>query len=140
MGDVRVGRYLTIPDSELKLRFTTSGGPGGQHANKSSTRVELLWNLEDSQAVGPRQRARIKQKLRNRIDAGGNLKVTVDTHRSQYRNREEAEARLADLVSAALRTSRRRVATKPTRSSKEQRLRAKKRRSEIKKLRGRDYD
>ncbi len=140
MGDVRVGRYLTIPDNELKLRFTTSGGPGGQHANKSSTWVELLWNVEASPSVGPRQRARIKQKLRNRIDSHGNLKVTVDTHRSQYRNREEAETRLADLISAALRTTKRRVATKPTRSSTEQRLQAKKRRSAIKKLRGRDFD
>ena len=132
---VRVNRNLAIPSDEIVLRFSPSGGPGGQHANRSSTRVDLSWNVDASRVLGPRQRARIKGHLRNRLDGSGTLRLSSDKHRSQTRNREEVLARLARLVSEALQPRRARVATTPSQSAKERRLRSKRRRSETKKLR-----
>lgn len=136
-GGVRVSRSLLIPEDEIRLEFTTSGGPGGQHANKSATRAVLVWNVDSSRALGPRQRARLKGKLRHRIDSGGNLRLSSDAHRSQLRNREAVRERLATMVEAALRPEKKRIGTTPTRSSKENRLAAKRARSEIKRARGR---
>ena len=133
--DLPVNRSLTIPADELQLSFTTSGGPGGQHANRSSTRVVVAWNVATSQALGPRQRARIRQRLKNRIDSAGTLRVASDAHRSQLRNREEARERLAALVAEALRPERKRIRTEPTLAARERRLREKRRRSETKRLR-----
>lgn len=140
MSGLRVGRSLIIPEAELEMRFTTSGGPGGQHANKSSTRVELTWNVETSAVLSDRQRSRIRGHLRKRIDASGNLRIAADSHRSQLRNREEAEDRLVGLVSEALRPRKHRVATKPTRAAREKRIQAKKRRGEVKRLRQQRFD
>ena len=137
---VRVNRNLAIPSDEIVLRFSPSGGPGGQHANRSSTRVDLSWNVDASRALGPRQRARIKGHLRNRLDGSGTLRLSSDKHRSQTRNREEVLARLARLVAEALRPRRARVATTPSQAAKERRLRSKRRRSEIKKLRSAPLD
>lgn len=133
--DVHVNRSLTIPRDEIKLTFSTSGGPGGQHANKVATRVDLAWNVEASRVLGPRQRQRLKAKLRNRIDSAGNLRLSSDAHRSQMRNREAALHRLEVTVRQALKREAQRRPTKPTKASKEKRLHAKKRRSEVKKLR-----
>lgn len=135
MDGLRVNRSLVIPEAELEFRFTTSGGPGGQHANKVATRVELRWNVAASSVLGERQRARIRGRLKNRIDGEGRLRVVADTHRSQMRNREEARERLVALVMDALRPRRTRVATAPTRASHERRIQDKKHRSEIKRLR-----
>jgi ribosome-associated protein len=140
MNDVRVNRSLVIPAAELSHRFTTSGGPGGQHANKASTRVELLWDIEASTVLGPRQRARIHGRLKNRLDSEGRLRVVADTHRSQMRNREEAEHRLASLVADALRPRRTRVPTQPSRAATQRRIETKKRRGELKRLRGERLD
>ena len=134
-GGVRVNRSVVIPEDELRLEFTPSGGPGGQHANKSSTRAVLVWNVEASRALGPRQRARVKGKLRHRIDSAGNLRLSSDAHRSQLRNREAVRDRLRTMVEAALQPEKKRVGTAPTRSSKENRLKAKKVRSEVKRAR-----
>jgi len=134
-GDIRVGRTLTIPHAEIEVRFAPSGGPGGQHANKAATRVELTWNVERSAVLGPRQRQKLRERLRKRIDAAGNLRIVVDTNRSQLRNREEAYQRLASLVADALRHVPRRVKTEPTQASKERRLHAKRQRSERKRAR-----
>ncbi len=134
-GDIRVGRSLTIPQAELEVRFAPSGGPGGQHANKAATRVELTWNIETSAVLGPRQRQKLRERLRKRIDGAGNLRVVVDTNRSQLRNREEAHQRLGSLVADALRHVPRRMKTEPTRASKERRLQAKRQRSATKEAR-----
>ena len=133
--DLQINRSLTIPGDELKLSFTTSGGPGGQHANKAATRVELTWNIESSRALGPLQRQRIRTRLRRRIDSSGTLRLVSDAHRSQMRNREEVRKRLAELVADALRPQRKRLATAPTKGAEERRLKNKKRRSETKRLR-----
>ena len=132
---LRVNRSVLIPEDELRLEFTTSGGPGGQHANKSSTKAVLVWNVDESQVLGPRQRARIKGKLRHRIDTAGNLRLASDAHRSQLRNREAVRERLRALLEAALRPEKKRIGTAPTRSSKEARLRTKRVRAEVKRAR-----
>ncbi len=137
---VRVSRSLTIPDGELNFRFTPSGGPGGQHANKTSTRATLEWNVDTSAVLGPRQRARIRDALRRRIDSDGTLRLSSDVHRSQTRNKEEVLARLERLVASALRPRKGRVATAPTKAATERRLAAKRRRSELKRQRSTRYD
>ena len=138
--NVRVNRNLTIPGDEINFRFTTSSGPGGQHVNKSSTRVELTWDVAGSPVLGPRQRARIMENLKNRIDSAGLLHLASGRHRSQMRNREEVLDQLARLVAEALIPPKKQKATKPTRSSKEQRLKAKKLRSQVKQMRGKPVD
>jgi ribosome-associated protein len=132
---LRVNRRLVIPPNELEERFSTSSGPGGQHANKASTRAELTWNIESSSVLGPRQRERLRSRLASRLDSNGVLRVASEKHRSQLRNREEVRNRLAELVDRALKVERPRVKTKPTRAGKERRLQQKRRRSETKRAR-----
>jgi ribosome-associated protein len=135
VDDVRVDRSLTIPGDELQLEFTPSSGPGGQHANRSSTRVELRWDVTNSGALTPRQRERVAAGLRHRLTAGGVLRLSSDTHRSQAQNRKEVVERLVRLVREALRPRRTRVATAPSAGSKADRVRTKRHRSAVKKLR-----
>lgn len=135
MNGLRVNRRLVIPEDELEERFSTSSGPGGQHANRASTRAELAWNVETSSALGPRQRERIRARAANRIDSNGVLRVASEKHRSQLRNRDEVRRRLAGLVADALVIEKPRVKTKPTRAGKERRLQQKRRRSQIKRAR-----
>lgn len=132
---ITVQPSLTIPDHELTERFTASGGPGGQHANKAATRVELTWNIEESQEVSERQRAMLLEHF------GPVVRVVVDDERSQLRNREIAEERLAGRVRTALTPVAPRRKTKPSRSAKRRRVEAKRKNSERKKLRQRPkYD
>lgn len=126
---------LAIPRSELEYRATRSGGPGGQHVNTSSTRIELLWDLSGSQAITEEQRERLRARLVSRLDADGRVRVVASTHRSQRQNRREADDRLAALIKYALHVPKKRRVTKPTRAAKEKRLAEKKRRSEIKRER-----
>ena len=135
MTGLRVHNRLEIPDEELEWSFTPSPGPGGQHANKTSTRAEVMWNIDGSGVLSESQRQRIRKRLGRRIDASGTLRVGSSTHRSQLRNREEARRRLAELVRTALQPDKPRRPTRPTVASREDRLRAKKQRSETKRLR-----
>lgn len=124
-----VTRSVRVPRHEIELSFTTSGGPGGQHANRNATRVELRLDLERSSAFTPAQRARVIERL------GSELRITADEERSQVRNRALAEEKLVARLQSALHVEPPRRATKPTRGSKERRLQAKKGRGEIKQLR-----
>ena len=135
MTGIRVNGSLTIPEDEITYTFTPSGGPGGQHANKASTRVEITWDVRNSRALGPRQRHKIETNLRRRIDSSGALRLSSGTHRSQLRNRREVEDRIAGLVRAALRPARARTPTEPTRASRERRLEQKHRRAATKQMR-----
>ena len=126
---IRVTRSFSLPLSEIELRFSRSSGPGGQHAQKTETRVEALFDVEASEALTPRQKQRVLRK------AGPILRAVAQDERSQARNRELAVERLADGLREALRVERRRVPTKPTAQSKERRLDAKRRRSVIKRSR-----
>lgn len=137
-----VTRAFAIPRAELDVRATRSGGPGGQHVNTSSTRVELRWNAQRSRAaaaLGDELRAHLLARLAARADADGTVRVVASEHRSQRQNREAAEARLAGLVAQALVVPKRRKPTKPTRASVARRLEGKKRQSEKKQLRRADY-
>jgi ribosome-associated protein len=132
---IRVTRSVTIPESELEFRYVRSGGPGGQHANKTSTKVELTWDVTESSALGPRQRARLFENLGSRIEPSGVLRLRSDKHRSQTRNKEDAIERLRVLVVKGLEIKKDRVATGPTRTAKRKRLDQKRRRSEVKQSR-----
>ena len=132
---LHAGRRVRIPLHEIRLTFSTSGGPGGQHANKASTRVDLTWNVARSEALGPRQRARVLHKLSRRIDAEGDLHLSASDRRSQMRNREAVLERLGELVEEALRVPKARRATQPTKASRERRLERKRRHGETKRLR-----
>ena len=131
--DVDAG--LVLPDAELEWRFTPSGGPGGQHANRAHTRVELVWDAANSAVLGSTQRRLILDRL------GPIVRVVVDDERSQARNREIAARRLADKVAAALVVPTRRRATRPTPGSRRRRVEQKRRTGEKKRMRrppGRD--
>ena len=133
---LRITDRVAIPRSELEARATRSSGPGGQHVNTSSTRIELRWNLLNSVALDDGERTRAAAKLASRLDGEGFLRVVSSATRSQRRNRDTAEDRLADLLRRALAIPRKRVRTKPGRAAKEARLDAKKRRGKRKKERG----
>jgi ribosome-associated protein len=126
---VYVNGALSIPRQELDVRVSRSSGAGGQHVNKTSSRVEIFWNILSSRALTADQRARLRQKLGSRLTGEGSIRVVASDMRSQARNREIAEERLADLVARALIVAKKRRPTKPTRASKEARLDAKRRHS-----------
>jgi ribosome-associated protein len=128
-GLVRVTPTLAIPRSELQFRFSPSGGPGGQHANKVSTRVELRFDVTRSPTLGPRQRSRLLARL------GPEVRVVADDERSQARNRELAIERFCARVAAALHIEKPRRPTRPSRGAKERRLEEKRRLSERKRSR-----
>jgi ribosome-associated protein len=125
---------LSIPLSELQFRFTPSGGPGGQHANKVNTRAELRFDVAGSPSLGPRQRQRLIERL------GPELRVVADDERSQGRNRQLAVERFAQRVAAALKVEKPRRPTRPTKGAKERRLTAKRQRSEQKRSRRPELD
>ena len=131
---------VAIPRTELEYRATRAGGPGGQHVNTSSTRIELLWDLERSKAVTDDERARIREKLAARLDSDGMVRVVASDRRSQQQNRQAADERLAALVRHALHVPKRRRPTTPTKAAKEKRLSDKKRRSERKRDRRSEMD
>lgn len=133
---IPVGAHTWIPRAELRFRATRSGGPGGQHVNTSSTRVELEWDVAGSPSLSEEERARIQEKLTNRIDGSGVLRIAASEHRSQHRNREAAVERLQRLLTEALHVQKHRRPTRPTRASREKRIGAKRHRSRTKRSRG----
>ncbi len=139
-GRLRITPDLVIPRAELTYRATRAGGPGGQHVNTSSTRVELTWDVGASSSLTDEQRARILARLARRMDSSGVLRMTDAGTRSQHRNRERVTKRFAEVVAAAFVEKKKRKATKVPRAVKEARLDAKKKRSHTKKLRGRVSD
>ena len=130
-----VNATLSIPRSELDVRVSRASGAGGQHVNKTSSRVEIFWNIPGSRAVSDEQRARLLEKLASKLTTEGSVRVVASDMRSQSRNRDLAEERLADLVRRALIVPRKRRPTKPTRAAKEARLESKKRHSNKKRSR-----
>lgn len=121
--------------NEVKYRTSRASGPGGQHVNKTETRVELLWDLRQTACLTEVQKTRVHQGLASRITDQGLLVLACESHRSQLRNREEVTERFLYLIRSALATPKKRYRTQPTRTSKEKRIRAKKIRGEIKRLR-----
>ena len=138
---VRVSPRLFVPEQELQWRATTGGGPGGQHVNRSATRVELRWWPAQSSALAAAltqaHRERVLARLAARLDADGALRLVSSEHRSQRQNRTAAEARLASIIRAALPDPVPRRPTRPTRASVERRLDDKRRQGERKRERRR---
>ena len=126
-----VTRSVQIPRSELQVSFSPSGGPGGQHANRSNTRVELRFDVTASSAFDPDQRQRVLARL------GPEVRIVADDERSQLRNRGLAEQRLVERLQAALRVERRRRPTRPTKASQARRVAAKQHRGHVKRNRRR---
>jgi len=134
-SDVRVSAGLVIPAAELSWRFSRSSGPGGQGVNTADSRVELMWDAEASSVLSRVQRERLIERLGDRL-VGGVLTIAASEHRAQLRNRDAARARLAALVAEAVAPpAPPRRATKPTRGSRERRLQAKQRRTDVKRMR-----
>ena len=126
---IRVTRTVVVPPGEIRLRTSRSSGPGGQHAQKSETRVEAIFDVEASSALSDVQKRRVVAK------AGTVLRAVAQDERSQLRNKELAVERVVEALREALRVPRHRTPTKPTKAARERRLTEKKRRGETKKLR-----
>ena len=128
-GLLEITPALRLPVRELTFRATPAGGPGGQHANRSSTRIELWWDVAASPSLTEAQRALVSSRLGRRLDREGRLRIVSAERRSQSQNREAALSRLVTLVASALQVAPPRRRTRPTRGSVEARLAAKRRRA-----------
>jgi ribosome-associated protein len=135
-----VSPELRLPLAELEFRATRSGGPGGQHVNTSSTRVEVWWDVAASPSLTEDQRGRLLSRLATRLDGTGRLRLVSSGTRSQLRNRDDVTERLRQVVATALAVPRPRRRTKPTRASKLARVEAKRRRAAVKRNRKRPRD
>jgi ribosome-associated protein len=131
---------VSIPLSELSFRTSRSGGPGGQNVNKVETKVEILFDVARSPRLSDAQRSLILERLKGRIDSSGILRVTAQQSRSQFQNKEFAVERLTNLLRSALKPTKARVRTKPTRKAKANRLSSKRHVGEKKRLRKLDPD
>jgi ribosome-associated protein len=134
---VEIVAGLAIPDGELTFSASRSGGPGGQNVNKVATRVTLAFDVAGSAALSPDQRARILERLAARISKNGVLRVVSQRHRTQAANRKATLERFVELIRGALAEEAPRVPTRPTRTSRERRVAAKKSRGRLKQERAR---
>ncbi len=134
-GTVDITPELRIPISELDYKASRSGGPGGQHVNTSSTRVEVWWDVAASPSLTPEQRELLLQRLGRRLDSSGRLRLVSSGSRSQLRNKEEVTERLRSVVASAVAVRKKRKPTRPSQAAKAARLEAKRRRSSTKQRR-----
>ena len=135
---VTISESLIIPDSELEVRASRSSGAGGQHVNKTSSRIEISWNVRDSRVLSDEQRVMLLEKLASRISIDGAIRIVASEMRSQKQNRERAEMRLAETITRALTPRKKRKPTRRPRSADEARLASKKLQSKKKRDRRRD--
>ena len=135
-----INKSLAVPEAELQFRFSTGGGPGGQHVNKTATRVTLLFDVANSPSLDEETRVRLLDRLSPRLDRRGLLHIDVQDSRSQWQNRMTAIARFIKVMADALEEHPERRPTRPTRRSREERLDEKRRRSEVKRDRQRRWD
>ena len=131
----KINKMLSIPENETVFRFSTSSKPGGQNVNKVNTRATLLFDVEASRNLSDRQKSRVKNRLKTRINKEGILRVSSQKHRSQSENRKAATERFIDILQNALKSSPRRKPTRKPKAVKERRLKSKKERGRLKKLR-----
>ena len=136
---MRVSASIDIPESELTERFLRAAGPGGQHVNRTESAVELRFDVAHSPSLPEAVRARVLARRDRRLTEDGVLVIQARRFRDQARNREDARARLAAILRAALQPPKKRVPTRPSRASKERRLAGKKQRGALKRNRGRDW-
>ncbi len=133
--DLVVTGRVRIPRAELAVRAMRAGGPGGQHVNTSSTKIELRWNLASTAALSSAQRERALERLASRLSSDGTLRITASEYRSQAQNREAAESRLVTLVREAIAVPKVRRATRRPRGAEEARLDTKRQQSDRKRSR-----
>lgn len=134
-NDLSIKNGIIIPEHELEITTSRAGGPGGQHVNKTSTRITVRWNVKNTNALNPEQKERVLQKLASQLTIEGDLIIHNSASRSQEQNKRMALARLAQEVRNALHIPKKRMATKISKGVKESRLHEKSRRSFIKKMR-----
>ena len=134
---LRVSEHLLIPRAELAMRATRASGAGGQHVNKTSSRVEISWNVRESRALTDDQRERLLSRLASRLSEDGSIRTVASDTRSQLRNRETAERRLAETIAKALVVQKKRKPTRRPRAANEARLTEKKKHSDKKRERKR---
>jgi ribosome-associated protein len=135
---IAVDELLVIPDSELDVKASRASGAGGQHVNKTSSRIEISWNVRDSKALSEEQRQVLLERLASRISTEGAIRIVASEMRSQKQNRERAEIRLAETIKRALTPRKKRKPTRRPRSADEARLVSKKLQSKKKSDRRRD--
>ncbi len=134
-GELYIQLGISIPDSEFEIATSRSSGPGGQHVQKTNSRVTLRWNISQTSALTDEERARVLKVLAAKLTTEGELIVHVDSERSQFRNKQIARERLAEIVRHALKKPKARKKTKPSKASKQRRIAAKKHRGDLKGLR-----
>ncbi len=132
---IEINSNIKIPLSEIQLQFSRSGGHGGQNVNKLSTRVELFFDIPNSQNINEETKIIFLQKLKERIDTHGILRITSQETRSQWKNREIALEKFAELLRKTLIVRKKRIATKVSKQAKQKRIEEKKKRGEVKKMR-----
>jgi ribosome-associated protein len=137
---IELSRGISIPLSEIDIRFVRSSGPGGQHVNKTSTQAEISFDLAGSPSIPGSERTWLRSRLASKLDTEGKLQVTSQAYRSQLRNREDAIEKLIAMLNQALQRPKKRRPTRPTRGAKESRLRSKKLHGERKALRTKKPD
>jgi ribosome-associated protein len=135
-SDDNSGTRFRPPENELSEKFILTGGPGGQHVNRTETGVQLRFDVPASSFLAEAVKERLLKLAGRRADSAGVITIEARSHRSQHRNREDARERLAALIERAHREPRKRVATRPSRAAKERRLEAKRHRADIKQKRG----
>lgn len=133
--DIKINDELSIPRSEIETRATRSSGAGGQHVNKTASRIEITWNIRTSRSLTDEQRERLLARLESRLSEEGEIRIVASDTRSQLRNREHAEKKLVDLISRSLAVKKRRKPTRRPRAANEARLTEKKKHSEKKRER-----
>ena len=135
MNDLSIPPYFTISACELITQVSTSSGAGGQHVNKTSTKVTLKWNIEASTSIKEAHKKRLMHKLANKINKKNELVIHCEQTRSQYKNHQIVREKLVSILQQALHKPKKRKATRPTKASVERRLKSKKKRAEIKRNR-----
>jgi len=133
--DLKITKTLVIPSNEIKWRFSRSSGPGGQNVNKIESRVEIIFNLEDSKVLNDYQKEILKRNLKNKL-VNNTLRLAVQEHRNQLQNRQLALMKLSSIIKDGLNKQfKSRKSTKPTKASQKKRVEFKKKRGELKKRR-----
>lgn len=140
MNNLFISSYITIPEQELEFLTSRSGGAGGQHVNKTDSKVSIHWNIVTSSALNDQQRVLLLQNLASRLTQDGVLIVSNSESRSQFQNKEQAIVTFVDIVKKALFIPKKRMKTKISKAVKEKRLESKSRHSLIKKLRSSKFD